>query len=158
MFSYSYNYLLFFFNYELIIPTCFFFFLFFVLIFDQGQIGASLHEMSLESKNKLLKYLEIRNSMILELSSFLSNTISQMKRISYSFENSSLDLLYSIQFIFKKIALNNIILHVKYFHEILIYRTLLLTFDIKSYFTNDLFSEKSYVLDNSSKKFKVIDF
>lgn len=157
MFSFSYNYILFFFNYELIIPTCFFFFLFFVLISDQGQVGNSLKELSIESKLKLIKYLEIREKMIKELASYLDASKVQMKRISMSYEMASIDISSSIQYTIKKASINYTLLQIKYFHDILIYRTNLLSLDIKQYFTQDLFSEKPYNLSSlSSSKLKIL--
>lgn len=157
MFSYSYNYILFFFNYELIIPTCFFFFLFFVLISDKGQIGNSLKELSFEYKTKLSKHLILRETILQELTLYLDRSISQIKRISLSYEITSHDILFYIQFIVKKLTLNYTILQIKYYHDILITRTQSLSLEIKHYFTQHLFIEKSYDLtklshSNSLKK------
>lgn len=151
MFSYSYNYILFFFNYELIIPTCFFFFLFFVLISDQGQIGNSLKELSTESKQKLLKHLELRVNMIQDLASNLDRSVAQIKRISLSYELASNDILNSLQYIVKKSSINYTLAQIKYYHSTLIHRTNVLSLDIKQYFTNDLFLEKSYDLTKVSQ-------
>ena len=150
MFSYPFNYILFFFNYELIIPTCFFFFLFFVLLNDKGQIGNSLKELSLEYKTKLSKHLILREIILQELVLYLDRSIAQIKRISISYEMTSQDILFYIQFIAKKLATGHAVTQIKYYHDILITRTQSLSLEIKRYFSLHLFLEKSYDLTKLS--------
>lgn len=160
MFSYPSNYLLFFYNYELIIPTCFFFFIFFVLIFDQGQIGNGLKQVSVETKKKIWKQLEIRERMIKELATYLKKSLRQIKSISQSYEKASQDILFTLQYIIKKLTINTTVLRVKYHNDLLIYRTNLLTLEIKNYFTQEFCTsgiyEKTYdlryVSDNVKEK------
>lgn len=123
-----------------------------MIINDKGQIGNSLKELSIESKTKLLKHLEAREIMIKDLNKYLDGSIKQIKRISISYEKASKDILSGLQYIIKKAYINNTIKKIKYYNERLIDRTDALTSDIKQYFTNDLFLEKTYDLNNIKTK------
>ena len=155
MFSFSLlNYFLFFFDQQLIITTCFFFFLFFILLSDKGQIGSSLADSSSDSISKLSKSLALRETLLTDLSLFLDKSISHTKRLSFSYHSSSHDLLFSFQFLIKKLSTNFTLSQIKAFQDVLIFRTQLLSSEVKNYFTHQLFSHSSFRL-SSSKKFSV---
>ena len=68
MFSYFYNYIFFFCNYELLVMVCFFSFLFFAILSEKGQLDSYLQELSMDARSKLDRHLSVRQNMIRELS------------------------------------------------------------------------------------------
>jgi len=119
---------------------------------DKGQIGNALKDFTTESVAKLQKHLALRTSMIKELSSYIDGSITDMKRISMSYATAPNDILKTLQYIIKKISINYTMIQMKYYHEILIYRTNLLSLEIKRYLARDLFLEKEYILSDVTKE------
>jgi hypothetical protein len=47
------DYIFLFFNYELLVVICFFFFLIFALLAEKGQLGSYLQDISVDQRSKL---------------------------------------------------------------------------------------------------------
>ena len=77
-----YNYIFLFFNYELLVVICFFFFILFALLFEKGQLGTSLYEISLEQRSKLTRATALRIVAANELLSFLDKSLISAELIS----------------------------------------------------------------------------
>ncbi len=73
--------------------------MFFIILLENGQFGSYLQELSIEAKSKLSRYLEIRESMIQELSLHLDRAMSQVKKIVASCDATSRDMLSRLQFV-----------------------------------------------------------
>jgi len=149
MFSFAYNYIYFFFNYELIVLVCFLLFLFFALVSEKGALGSYLQELSIDARSKLSRHLSVRQEMIQELSSYLDRSASKIKMITSTFLSSSQDILVSLQHVIKKLAKSYTVLQVRYYLDTVLIRTQYLSLQIRSYLTNDLFVEKSYLLSTN---------
>ncbi len=155
MFSFAYNYIYFFLNYEILVLVCFLLFLFFALVSEKGAIGSYLQELSIESRAKISRYLSVRQEMIQELSSYLDRSSSKLKMVTTTFLSSSQDMLYSLQYVVKKLSKSYAVLQVRYYLDTVLSRTQYLSSQIKVYLTNDLFVEKSFVLSTSSSSSKL---
>ena len=96
--------------------------------------------------------------MIKELATYLKKSLRQIKSISQSYEKASQDILFTLQYIIKKLTINTTVLRVKYHNDLLIYRTNLLTLEIKNYFTQEFCTsgiyEKTYDLRYVSENVK----
>ena len=146
MFSYYYNYLFFFCNYELLVVVCFFSFLFFLLISDKGSFGSYLHELSQEARSKFSRHLDARENMIHELSLSLDRSVSKIRKIVFSFASVSFDILFSLQHIVKKLSSTYSVFQVKYRLDAILLATKSLELQIRLYLTRDLLAEKEYSL------------
>lgn len=144
-----YNYIFLFFNYELLVVVCFFFFLIFALLSEKGQLGTYLYDISLEQRSKISRYLAQREIMARELVSFLDKSIFEIKKLSSSYDNASYDLLLNLQYIVKKLLLCLTFSQIRTYLEIVTLRTQYLFFQIKLYLTDDLFVNKSFKLKRS---------
>lgn len=141
-----YNYIFLFFNYELLVVICFFFFIIFALLSEKGQIGTSLQDISLEQRSKITQYLALRETMTNDLLAFLDKSLSEIKKISTSYDNASYDLLLNLQYVSKKLLINLTYTQVRNLLETITLRTQYLSFQIKFYLTQDLFANKSFTL------------
>jgi hypothetical protein len=146
------NYIYLFFNYELLVVLCFFFFLIFALIAEKGQLGTYLYDVSLEQRMKFTRYLNQRDLVLNEFIVFLEKSILEIKKISTSYEHSSLDLLLNIQYLIKKGLLSLTIFQVKTYLDIITARSQYLAFQIKLYLSTDLFLNKSFKLKQKHSK------
>jgi hypothetical protein len=115
MFSYYYNYIFFFCNYELLVMVCFFSFLFFLFISDQGALGSYLLQLSQDARSKIERHLEARENMIQELSLSLASTERNIRKmlLQGSFDTSR-DALLALQHIVKKLSRLHITMQTKY--------------------------------------------
>lgn len=147
-----YNYIFLFFNYELLVVVCFFFFIIFALLSEKGQLGTYLYDISLEQRSKISRYLNQRETMTRDLLIFLDKSVSEIKKISLSYDNASYDLLLNLQYITKKLLLSLTIFQIRSYLEIVTLRTQYLSFQIKLYLTNGLFVNKPFKLKFSQKK------
>ena len=93
--------------------------------------------------------------MIQELSSYLDRSSSKLKMVTTTFLSSSQDMLYSLQYVVKKLSKSYAVLQVRYYLDTVLSRTQYLSSQIKVYLTNDLFVEKSFVLSTSSSSSKL---
>jgi len=155
MFSFAYNYIYFFLNYEILVLVCFLLFLFFALVSEKGAIGSYLQELSIESRAKISRHLSVRQEMIQELSSYLDRSSSKLKMVTTTFLSSSQDMLYSLQYVVKKLSKSYAVLQVRYYLDTVLSRAQYLSSQIKVYLTNDLFVEKTFVLSTSSSSSKL---
>jgi hypothetical protein len=110
--------------------------------------------MSVESKAKLLKHLKSREILINDFYNYLNHSIAQIKQITISYEKPSRDILSSLQYFVKRAYINNTIQKIKYYNEMLIEKSNVLSFDIKQYFTQDILVEQTYGLNNVNVKTK----
>lgn len=141
-----YNYIFLFFNYELLVVICFFFFIIFALLSEKGSLGTYLYDLSLEQHSKITHYLEQREIMTKDLLTFLDKSLLEIKKISLSYDNASHDLLLNLQYITKKFLIGLTFSQIKNYLETITLRTQYLSFQIKLYLTNDLFVNKSFTL------------
>jgi hypothetical protein len=144
-----YNYLFLFFNYELLVVLCFFFFLLFALISEKGQLGTYLYDVSLEQRIKLTRYLNQRNIMTRELIMFLEKSIFEIKKIATSYDHSSDDFLLNLQYLTKKLLLSFTFSQIKTYLDIITLRSQYLAFQIKLYLSTDLFINKTFKFKRS---------
>jgi hypothetical protein len=133
-----------FFNYELLVVICFFFFLFFVLLSENGQLSSFFLDLSLERKSLLSRHLSHRLFLLRDLLFFLVSSATQLRKIFFSYDHSSLDLLFSLQFSVKKFSLFLLSSHIRSYLDTLSLRTHFLSFHIKKYLTHYLFSTRSF--------------
>nr|BBH42937.1 hypothetical protein [Marophrys sp. SRT127] len=152
--SYIFN---FFYNYELIVMLCFFFFLFSMILLEKGQLGSYLQELSIEAKSKLSRYLEIRSSMIQELSLHLDRAMSEMKRIIVSCDTTSQDILASLQYVTRESSNTDTMFQVDHRLKTLTFHTQFLLLAMQQHFTHDLFGTSSKYNLVSKKTFFVGD-
>ena len=104
MFSYYYNYIFFFCNYELLVMVCFFSFLFFLLISDKGAVGSYFQDLSQDARSKIERHLETRETMIQQLSSSLLLSEQHLRKIILGSFGASRDAIFSLQHIVKKLS------------------------------------------------------
>ena len=157
MYSYSSNYLYFFFNYELLVLVCFLFFVFFVLMTEKGQLGSYLQDLSLETQSKIDRHLTIRSSMITELNNRLNSWITKIRKIAVSYGASSQDIINSLQYVVKNLAKTYTILQVKARLDEIILRTKYLSWELRSYIANALIAKQPVYANIKSKKLRMVD-
>jgi hypothetical protein len=142
----TYNYIFLFFNYESLVVICFFFFLIFALLSEKGQLGTYLYDISLDQHSKLSRYLVYRDTMTLELVSFVNDTVFAIRKIASSYDASSHDLLLDLQYITKKLLTGLTFSQIRGYLDTPTLRTQYPSLQIKLYLTQDLFANKSFAL------------
>ncbi len=147
-----YNYIFLFFNYELLVVLCFFFFLIFALLSENGQLGTYLSDVSLEQRHKFARHLSQRALMIRELLVFLDKSVFEIKKISTSCDSSAQDLLLNLQFITKKLLVSLTFSQIKSYLDIITLRSQYLIFQIKLYLSTDLFINKTFKIKRSQNE------
>ena len=81
--------------------------------------------------------------MVVDLMAYLAKSLSVLVGILHSYRNASQDILYSLQFSVRRLSHTYAILQIKYFNETIISRSQYLSFEIKRFFTHDLFADQS---------------
>lgn len=130
-------------NYELLVVIRFFFFIFFALLSENGQLSSFFSDLSLERKSILSRHLSLRLNLLRDLLFFLDISFSKLRKIFFSYDNSSLDLLFFLQFSIKRLSISLVSSHICSYLDNLSLRTSFLSFEIRSYLTRDLFSISS---------------
>lgn len=136
----TYNYLFIFFNYELLVVVCFFFFLIFALLSEKGQLANYFRDSSLAQRALFAKFLSRRQALARDLvSAFEEKSILEMGKLAQSYENASYDLLGNFHYLTKKLASSLAITQVRNYLETITLRTQYISLQIKLFLTHDLF-------------------
>ena len=122
---------------------CFFFFLFSIILVENGQFGSYLQELSIQAKSKLSRCLDVRQNMIQELSLHLDRAMSEMKRIIVSCDTTSQDILSSLQYVTRESARRGTMFQIERRLKEVAFHTQSLSLQMRGYFTHDLFATSS---------------
>lgn len=137
------HYILFSFDQGLVVSICFFLFLFFAILSENGQLSSFLREPLVETKSKLLRSLAVRQSAIEETVGLADRSISRMRKIAGSYGVSLLDTMAALGLITKKLSRIDITHKVQYVCNALTSSASLLGTKTHDYFITNFFSSKS---------------
>jgi hypothetical protein len=139
MFSFGYNYFVFFLNPEIIVMVCFFFFFFFLVMSEKGKFGSYLQEISIEARSKMYKQLARRVELIQELGNFFDTWSLKTKQFTHLNIRASIGILEAVK------AASNVVGNcqkqalVLYTLQALETETQYFALQIRLYLTQDLF-------------------
>lgn len=88
-----YNYyILFFFDQGLIVMICFFLFLFFAIMSENGQLTLYLQEPQVDARSKLSRHLSIRATLIARAVAYIDGAVARAQKIAVSYGTALLDV------------------------------------------------------------------
>lgn len=96
--------LLLFINYELLVVVCFFLFIMFILLAEQGSLGSSLQQISHDQRSKLVRALSERSEAGLLLIAYLEKSVASLTRINTNYTQVSNNILLHLQNTTQKIV------------------------------------------------------